>query len=75
MINELFNIHIVIITIGRCVSPDSLVHLKFYDSVFGHLQEKPPQLLNCLIKCSLSQVPVAKVSINTLYVHIFSVKV
>ena len=49
------------IHVGRCVSPDSLVHLKFYDSVFGHLQEKPPELLNCVIKCTLSQVPIAKV--------------
>ena len=48
--------------VGRCVSPDSIADLKFYDSVFGHLRDKPPELLNCVIKCSLLQVPTAKVS-------------
>jgi len=53
--------HQILKTSKKCVSPDSLVHLKFYDSVFSHLLEKLPVLLNCLIKCTLSQVPIAKV--------------
>ena len=54
------------------MSPDSLVDIKFYDGVFGHLRERPPELLNCLIKCSLSQVPTAKVCeyCNLLYHNI-----